>query len=186
MLNCTLVIFTMSCQLWQHSLLKSVLLFFPENHFVICVAAATNVWSHYRQNRHSKEKKKTSQYWKWAYYFIKKWSMWCEMQIQCRNGCLATEMLPSAKKMEKDCLTLNFGFDGLFNQQAWEMFVEKLFGMNMPHTYCVFAVHGPWTPTIHLIQSSVKQKRKSRRYSKWRHWICHAVSLVLELQRLID
>ena len=146
------------------------MLFFPKNHFVICVAAATNVWSHYRQNRHSKEKKKkTSQYWKW--YFIKKLSMWCEMQTQCRNGCLATEMLPSAKKMEKGCLTLSFGFDGLFNQQAWEMFVEKLFGMNMPHTYCVLAVHGPWTPTIHLIQSSVKQKRKSRRYSEWRHWI---------------
>lgn len=55
-----------------------------------------------------------------------------------------------AKKGEKGCLTLSFCFDRLLNQWAWEMFVEKLFGADMTHTFCIVADHGPWTTIMRL------------------------------------
>lgn len=58
---------------------------------------------------------------------------------------------------KKHCLTLSLGFDRLFNQQAWEMFVEKLCSVGVTHTFCILAVHGPWTAVM-LLNLSVFNK----------------------------
>ncbi len=104
-----------------------------------------------------KEKREKSLYWKWAYRLIKEWSMWCAMQILCRNGCLVTKVSNPAKRREKGCLISSFGFDRLFNQWVWRMFVEKLTVVDVAHPFCFSVVHDPscvWT-----CEPSVEQRR---------------------------